>query len=450
MHKAKIITILIILISTVFSFSFTASAASRFDIIDTPINRPDHAAIVRLQQTGIISGYADHTFRPDKPVNRAEALKMILKGSGINVPTGSGMDNFTDTDSNAWYSDFILIALSMEIIDGYPDKTFRPNQTINLVETMKILLQANNTDLSNIKNTSNPYQDTISGQWYIKYLQYGKDNKLIDPDMRNNIHPNLQMTRGRLAELIYRMIKLHEGLMPAQKLRAEQLISLFENGTTEIQYGFVKKLNDGRGITAGRAGFTTATGDAYEVVKRYAAKHPTTPLASYLPELKKLASARSDDTGNLSGFENAWEKAAQDQLFRDTQDEVVNEFYFYPAMRHADDLGLIFPLSRALIYDTIIQHGDGEDPDGLPALIRRTNTAAEGSPLTGLDEKEWIKTFLRIRREDLSNSYDESTRAGWAVSVSRCDVFSLIMKDNNYLLEGPIVINTINYQGTTD
>jgi Glycosyl hydrolase family 46 len=48
------------------------------------------------------------------------------------------------------------------------------------------------------------------------------------------------------------------GLTPDQKRRAEQLTSIFENDTTELQYAYVEDLHDGRGITAGRAGFNAA------------------------------------------------------------------------------------------------------------------------------------------------------------------------------------------------
>ena len=50
------------------------------------------------------------------------------------------------------------------------------------------------------------------------------------------------------------------GLTVVQKHRADQLISIFENGIPEIQYGYAEDLDDGRGITAGRAGFCTGWG----------------------------------------------------------------------------------------------------------------------------------------------------------------------------------------------
>ena len=46
-----------------------------------------------------------------------------------------------------------------------------------------------------------------------------------------------------------------------QRIIADQIMSVFENDTPAIQYGYAENLHDGRGVTAGRAGFTSATGD---------------------------------------------------------------------------------------------------------------------------------------------------------------------------------------------
>ena len=240
---------------------------------------------------------------------------------------------------------------------------------------------------------------------------------------------------------------VNNGLIPAQKLRAEQLISLFENGTIEIQYGYAEALDDGRGITCGRAGFTTGTGDAYIVVKRYTDKVPDNVLAKYLPELSRLNTA--DDPGDISGlngFIADWRSLGTDATFRSVQDTVVDELYYRPSVAYSDSLCLETALARAVLYDTIIQHGDGDDPDGLPALLKRTEDKVGGTPKTGIDEKTWLNSFLAIRRADLAHSYDESTRETWAESVSRCDVFSFIAESGNYNLDGPIVINTGDYE----
>ena len=114
------------------------------------------------------------------------------------------------------------------------------------------------------------------------------------------------------------------------KHRCEQYTSVFENDTTELQYAYVENIHDGRGYTAGRAGFTTGTADAYEVVKKYTAKKANNPLAKFLPELERLAKEGKTDgeVSKLTGYPAAWKEAAKDVVFRETQDEVSDEMYY--------------------------------------------------------------------------------------------------------------------------
>lgn len=234
------------------------------------------------------------------------------------------------------------------------------------------------------------------------------------------------------------------------KRRAEALTSLFENSTTEIQYAYVEDIHDGRGFTAGRAGFTTATGDALEVIELYTTRVPPNPLAQYLPRLRVLAHAESGSVVGLDGFAAAWTAAARDPRFHTAQDVIEDRLYFIPAMNRADALHLATPLARAEVYDAIIQHGEGDDADGLPALLARTATSAHGTPATGVDEKKWLAAFLTVRRADLAHASDATTRAAWAESVSRVDAVRAIATSGNYDLHGPIVVHSGDVDGTIE
>jgi Glycosyl hydrolase family 46/Right handed beta helix region len=237
-----------------------------------------------------------------------------------------------------------------------------------------------------------------------------------------------------------------QGLDASQKLRAEQLTSIFENDTTELQYAYVQALGDGRGYTAGRAGFTTATHDLLDVVERYTAQVPGNELAPFLPRLRQLDRLGSSATTGLSGFPRAWQDSAADPIFRAVQDEVVDETYYWPAVAHWNELGLHTALSLAAIYDAEIQHGDGDDPDGVPALLTRTAAWLGGTPATtGVTESAWLNQFLVVRRNDLAHSYNVATRAQWAQSVGRVDVFKDIVAAGNYDLAGPIDVNSPVY-----
>ncbi len=247
------------------------------------------------------------------------------------------------------------------------------------------------------------------------------------------------------------------GLTPLQKQRAEQLTSLSENSSIELKYGFAEIVTqggipDGRGITAGRAGFTSGTGDMYLVVKEYTTQVPNNTLAIFLPRLEQLNTQfiannynPIGDTTGLDGLIPAWQALGNNPTFRAVQDTISDQLYYQPAMIAATPLGLSLPLSLAVLYDTIIQHGGGEDLDGLKALIQRTNQAFAGkTPATGIDEKVWLNKFLEVRRQDLTNPYNTSTQAVWAVSVGRVDVFKALADSGNYDLSLPIELNAAN------
>jgi chitosanase len=230
-----------------------------------------------------------------------------------------------------------------------------------------------------------------------------------------------------------------------QKTRFMQLTSLFENDTIDLQYGYAEDLGDGRGITSGVAGFTTADGDAYEVVRLYTKKSPNNLLAKYLPTMEKLAENGSDDTSKLKNYIKSWAASANDPVFKKAQDEVIDVEYFNPAMKYADKLGLSSNLSKAFLYDTIIQHGDGDDPDSIGALIKTTEDNLGGTPKTGIDEKQWLSAFIQVRKADLAHAYAADTRKEWAQSTGRCDVYNQLVKDDNFDLNGPITIKTSDY-----
>jgi chitosanase len=216
------------------------------------------------------------------------------------------------------------------------------------------------------------------------------------------------------------------GLTEDQRRRADELVSVFENSTTELQYGYAEDLGDGRGITSGRAGFTTRTCDALDVVQRYG----EAPLARHLPELERLCDEDSDDTTGLDGYADAWAEAAEDPAFRRVQDEAVDDTYFLPAIALADDLGLETAVARVELYDAAIQHGIGDDPDGLPAMIERTGPVD--------DEAEWLEAFFAERLATLRNPSDAATAAEWAESTDRVLCLRSIAASGNEDLDGPL------------
>lgn len=113
-----------------------ASAASPFS--DVKESHADFESIATLYAAGIISGYPDGTFKPDSNVTRGQAAKMIA--GALKLDTKEVVDpKFTDISTSNPYYGSIAALVGLNVITGYGDNTFRPNQTITHGDLAKIL-----------------------------------------------------------------------------------------------------------------------------------------------------------------------------------------------------------------------------------------------------------------------------------------------------------------------
>ncbi|MFA4815409.1 MAG: S-layer homology domain-containing protein [Candidatus Gracilibacteria bacterium] len=180
---------------------FVTSAQADFSDVSTA--HTHYAAIMSLVEQGILEGYADGTFLPGKEVNRAEALKIILLGTGVEV-TGESTAGilFSDVSEGDWFFDYVSTAVSLGIIQGYDDGTFKPEQTVNRAEAIKMLLAAAGLETS--MPTSAAFLDTPVTEWFSGYATYAKTWNIQPPQTDGLWHPEEAITRANLAEMVYR------------------------------------------------------------------------------------------------------------------------------------------------------------------------------------------------------------------------------------------------------
>jgi chitosanase len=226
-------------------------------------------------------------------------------------------------------------------------------------------------------------------------------------------------------------------LTTEQQARAEALISFFEHSTLDKQYDATYALGDGRGYTVGWIGFTTSSGSAAEVVRRYVQTRHLAPIGRYLAELDRLKQGFQGDVSGLDGFPEAWKQAAADPEFRAAQDAVARDWYYAPAQRYAQAHGVRSALGLALLYDTAIQHGDGYDADGLQAILKRAGAA----PSDGASEADWLNRFVDARRQTLLEPANRTTRDTWRESVWRAEVWQQIVDSGAYDLGAGVRIS---------
>lgn len=248
------------------------------------------------------------------------------------------------------------------------------------------------------------------------------------------------------ARLEHGQVAPRPGFTPAQRRVADEIVSVFENDSPKLQYGYIENLHDGRGFTAGRGGFTSANGEILQVIKLFGASRPTSPLLRFVPTLAQRARDGDDYTEDLedADFKAAWRRAAKDPAFRKAQDDVVDELDYFPALLHWREEGCRHALTLLALYDSVVQQGDSRDPDGVPALLQRTDLAMGGNPATGKSETRWLAALLDERKITLANPKNPYTRDEWRGSLARCDALERLLKQGNFGLKAPLVLKAFD------
>ncbi len=171
--------------------------------LDVDDNDPYCEAIEYVKGSGIFDGYDDGYFRPYLPINRAETTKVIVRAFNYpELPADGTNLGFWDVSPWDWYMGFLRTAKQYGIIQGYPDGSFKPAQTVNRVELLKIFLESAKVALPTCIGPA--YPDTAADGWYSDYVCYSKMHGLMDTDYYGMFNPAKPMTRGEVADLFYR------------------------------------------------------------------------------------------------------------------------------------------------------------------------------------------------------------------------------------------------------
>ena len=89
-------------------------------------------------ENGLMSGTGEGTFSPDLPTGRGMLVTILYRLAGSPA---AGSASFTDVAKGQWYADGVAWASANGVVSGYPDGSFRPNDTITREQMAAILYQ---------------------------------------------------------------------------------------------------------------------------------------------------------------------------------------------------------------------------------------------------------------------------------------------------------------------
>jgi hypothetical protein len=207
---------------------------------DVSVESPSYAAVEELKERGILSGYSDGTFQLGKSVNRAEMIKIIVANKGGSGSSTTGLQ-FRDVPADSWYAPYVAEAVSLGLIDGPTSQaSFRPEDPVTRAETLKMLLSSYEIDAaSNYAEILYPLASDASdsSDWFYPYLRYALTASAVQAE-GGKLRPDVPMTRGATADMLYRFILYTEGkqtqtLLSATENEVLNTLQLINSGVTD-------------------------------------------------------------------------------------------------------------------------------------------------------------------------------------------------------------------------
>lgn len=178
-NRFSVTIVVMILLITLFS------ATTSYAVTDD-----EYFAGNQLKQIGILKGYADGSLKLDQPIVRSEVATIMVRIRGYeNKDIALEGKEFTDVSTKFWAYKNIQNAFKLNLISGYPDATFKPENFITYAEVVTIMV-----------NTLG-YKDVMTGEWPTNYLEKAKAIGVIPKT--STVDPNKVITRGEMSLIVW-------------------------------------------------------------------------------------------------------------------------------------------------------------------------------------------------------------------------------------------------------
>jgi hypothetical protein len=162
-----------------------------------------YTAVQYLYCHGIISGYADNTFRPYNNTTRAQLCKIVVLAEGwpLDCPTPG---HFSDVPPDNPFFCYIETAYNHAIISGYADGTFRPGNNVTRAQLCKIVVLAE--AWPDDCPTPGHFTDVPPTDPFFCYIETAYSHSIISGYADGTFRPGNSATRGQISKIVYQAI----------------------------------------------------------------------------------------------------------------------------------------------------------------------------------------------------------------------------------------------------
>ena len=171
--------------------------------------------IESLAAEQIIAGFPDGSFGPDQPVTRAQFAAIVR--NAFDQPRTRSAPRFADVPNNHWAREAITNASSQGFMSGYPEGTFRPEQQIPRVQALVALANGlNYSPQGSVNEALGRYRDAgqIPGYGESPVAAATENRLVVNYPNVDTLQPQRTATRADVAAFIYQAL-VAQGRMPA-------------------------------------------------------------------------------------------------------------------------------------------------------------------------------------------------------------------------------------------
>ena len=167
-----------------------------------PVSDMVQALLETQEHLRYIHGYEDGTVRPDNNMTRAEVAVVFWRltrdpDKGIAVS-----NRFADMDGSEWYAQAVNYLAGAGILTGYSDGTFQPNRSITRCEFVAMISRFAKTE----NTASNPFTDVSESHWAYSYVGLAYQKGWINGYPDRSFRPDSPITRGEIIKIVNYML----------------------------------------------------------------------------------------------------------------------------------------------------------------------------------------------------------------------------------------------------
>jgi len=207
---------------------------------DVPTTAHYYTAVSDLTSKNIISGFPDGSYRPDQPLTRAQMAKLISLAKELPLTSAAANSMlFSDVPSDHWAAAYIRASAASGIVKGYPEGIFKPGNQITRGELAIMLRRA--IEMPVLKPAKSTFSDVSTGYWAFGDIETVAHYGIMTGDANGKFRPAEQATRAEIAVSLYRM--MNADLTPPVEEDNRKIIVAVDPGHGGSDPGAIAKSN---------------------------------------------------------------------------------------------------------------------------------------------------------------------------------------------------------------